>query len=153
MPHHISAGTCDRPDGAAIPGLQLPVNSADGPGGCGDECSGRVLAAASPPGTYTITATALGFGKFTTTAALLVAQPATVNMKLPVSVDVTSVDVSAATETINTTDATMGDAINNETIMQLPSEGRNPQTLLALPLGVLFSEAAQPGGKRRGTVR
>jgi hypothetical protein len=104
------------------------------------------------PGTYTITATAPGFGKFTTTAQLLVAQPATVNMKLQVSSDVVSVDVSAATETINTTDATIGNAINNETIMQLPSEGRNPQTLLALQPGVLFIGKTDSTESRNGVV-
>ena len=105
------------------------------------------------PGTYTITATAVGFGKFITTAQLLVAQPATVNMKLQVSSDVVSVDVSAATETINTTDATIGNAINNETIMQLPSEGRNPQTLLALQPGVLFiGSNTQSTESRNGVV-
>jgi hypothetical protein len=91
-----------------------------------------------PPGKYEVTVEAPGFAKQTLTAELLVAQPATVNMKMGITGETVSVDVSSATETINTTDATIGNAINNETIMKLPSEGRNPQTLLALQPGVLY---------------
>ena len=133
-------GLVTDPTGAAIPGATVViVNSANGARvDAVTNSQGEYSLQQIPPGTYTITATAPGFGKFTTTAQLLVAQPATVNMKLQVSSDIVSVDVSATTETINTTDATIGNAINNETIMQLPSEGRNPQTLLALQPGVLF---------------
>jgi Carboxypeptidase regulatory-like domain len=133
-------GLVTDPTGAAIPGATVGlVNAANGARiDAVTNAQGEYSLQQIPPGTYTITATAPGFGKFTTTAALLVAQPATVNMKLQVNSDIVSVDVSAATETINTTDATIGNAINNETIMQLPSEGRNPQTLLALQPGVLF---------------
>jgi Carboxypeptidase regulatory-like domain len=90
------------------------------------------------PGKYTISIEATGFGRKSVTAELLVAQPATINAQLGVSTQTVEVDVSGATETINTTDATIGNAINNETIMQLPSEARNPQTLLSLQPGVLF---------------
>jgi Carboxypeptidase regulatory-like domain len=133
-------GLVTDPTGAAIPGAAVSiVNAANGARiDTVSNAQGEYSLQQIAPGTYTITATAAGFGKFTTTAQLLVAQPATVNMKLQVSVDVVSVDVSSATETINTTDATIGNAIDNETIMILPSEGRNPQTLLALQPGVLF---------------
>jgi len=141
--------------GAAIPGASVAlVNAANGVRvDAVTNSQGEYSLQQIAPGTYTITATASGFGKFTTTAQLLVAQPATVNMKLQVSADVVSVDVSAATETINTTDATIGNAINNETIMQLPSEGRNPQTLLALQPGVLFiGSNTQSTESRNGVV-
>ena len=141
--------------GAAIPGASVViVNAANGvKADAVTNSQGEYSFQQIAPGTYTITVTASGFGKFTTTAQLLVAQPATVNMKLQVSADVVSVDVSAATETINTTDATIGNAINNETIMQLPSEGRNPQTLLALQPGVLFiGSNTQSTESRNGVV-
>ena len=141
--------------GAAIPEASVViVNAANGvKADAVTNSQGEYSFQQIAPGTYTITVTASGFGKFTTTAQLLVAQPATVNMKLQVSADVVSVDVSAATETINTTDATIGNAINNETIMQLPSEGRNPQTLLALQPGVLFiGSSTQSTESRNGVV-
>ncbi|RSL14819.1 outer membrane receptor protein involved in Fe transport [Edaphobacter aggregans] len=148
-------GLVTDPAGAAIPGASVViVNAANGVRvDAVTNSQGEYSLQQIAPGTYTITATAPGFGKFTTTAQLLVAQPATVNMKLQVSADVVSVDVSAATETINTTDATIGNAINNETIMQLPSEGRNPQTLLALQPGVLFiGSNTQSTESRNGVV-
>ena len=104
------------------------------------------------PGTYTITVTASGFGKFTATAQLLVAQPATVDARLSVTADTVTVDVSATAATINTTDATIGNAIDNQTIMTLPSEGRNPQTLLALQPGVLFLGNTTSADSRNGVV-
>ena len=147
-------GLVTDPTGAAIPGAAVViVNSANGAKvDAVTNAQGEYSLQQIAPGTYTISATAPGFGKFTTTAALLVAQPATVNMKLQVNSDIVSVDVSAATETINTTDATIGNAINNETIMQLPSEGRNPQTLLALQPGVLFLGKTDSTESRNGVV-
>src|SRR6202046_4042417 len=147
-------GLVTDPTGAAIPGATVGlVNAANGARiDAVTNAQGEYSLQQIPPGTYTSTATAPGFGKFTTTAALLVAQPATVNMKLQVNSDIVSVDVSSTTETINTTDATIGNAINNETIMQLPSEGRNPQTLLALQPGVLFIGSSTPSTESRNGV-
>ena len=104
------------------------------------------------PGKYIITTEAPGFGKQTTTAELLVAQPATVNVKLGITADNVTVDVSGTAATVNTTDATIGNAINNETIMELPSEGRNPQTLLALQPGVLYIGTTTAADSRNGSV-
>ena len=49
-----------------------------------------------------------------------------------------SVNVSADAATLNTTDATIGDAVNNATIQALPMEGRNVPDLLSLQPGVLY---------------
>ncbi|HMH14815.1 MAG TPA: carboxypeptidase-like regulatory domain-containing protein [Edaphobacter sp.] len=147
-------GLVTDPTGAAIPGAAVAiVNGANGSRiDAVTNSEGEYSLQQIAPGTYTISVTAPGFGKFTTTAQLLVAQPATVNVKLQVNIDVVSVDVSSATETINTTDATIGNAINNETLMQLPSEGRNPQTLLALQPGVLFIGNTNSMESRNGVV-
>ena len=47
-------------------------------------------------------------------------------------------NVSAATETLNTNDASLGNAMNNVTIQALPSETRNVPDLLSLQPGVFF---------------
>ena len=104
------------------------------------------------PGDYTITVNANGFAQHVVTATLLVAQPATVDVALGVTAQNETVDVSVATETINTTDATIGNAIDSETIMELPSEARNPQTLLALQPGVLYIGGTGSAESRNGTV-
>ncbi len=90
------------------------------------------------PGTYTITAKAVGFGEQSKKAELLVNQPATVNFHLSVQSASTTVDVSAEAQTLNTTDATIGNSMNNAMIQALPAEGRNVPDLLSLQPGVLY---------------
>ena len=49
-----------------------------------------------------------------------------------------TVDVTSAVQTLNTSDATVGDSVGNDTIQSLPMEGRDPVSLLTLQPGVLF---------------
>lgn len=139
--------------GAAIPAATITLKSTE---------KGNVVSASSngqgeysfqqlTPGKYAITVVATGFAKKDLTANLLVAQPATINVRLGVTESI-SVDVSGAAETLNTMDATIGNAINNETIMELPSEARNPQTLLALQPGVLYIGKTDSSDSRNGVV-
>ncbi len=126
--------------GAAIPGATVSlVNSAVGTVATAKtNGQGEYAFQQLTPGKYTITATMAGFAKYVVTADLLVAQPATINLKMGVTAESVTVDVSAAAQTLNTTDASIGNSIDNQTIMELPSEARNPQTLLALQPGVLY---------------
>jgi hypothetical protein len=90
------------------------------------------------PGTYVITANGSGFGSQSKQADLLVNQPATINFKLTVQATAVTVDVSSEAETLNTTDASIGNSVNNATIQALPMEGRNVTDLLSLQPGVLY---------------
>jgi len=92
------------------------------------------------PERYRITVAFSGFATQTVTAELLVGQPATINFILTVKSESVTVDVSAEAETLNLTDATIGNAVGNATIETLPMEGRDPVNLLSLhrqhgPLG------------------
>jgi hypothetical protein len=69
---------------------------------------------------------------------VLVNQPATVNLALSVQATTVTLNVSAESETLNTTDASIGNAVNNATIEALPMEGRNVPDLLSLQPGVLY---------------
>ena len=91
-----------------------------------------------PPAHYLITAEAGGFGKQSKTAELLVNQPATINFALSVEASNVTVDVSGSAQTLNTTDASEGNSIGNQMIQSIPSDGRDPISLLALQPGVLF---------------
>ena len=147
-------GVVTDPSGAVIGGAQVSIDNPE-TGSKSQTVSnshGEYQFEQIAPGRYTITVQASGFGTYKTSATLLVSQPATVDAKLKVNVDITQVDVSTTTETINTTDATIGNAVNNETIMQLPTEGRNPQTLLALQPGVLFLGNTGTADSRNGAV-
>lgn len=90
------------------------------------------------PGTYSITVTATGFGIQTKVSELLVNLPATVNFTLSVQSVSERVDVSGTVATLNTTDATIGNAVDNTEIQALPMEGRNVPDLLSLQPGVLY---------------
>jgi len=146
-------GTITDTSGAAIPNADITLKNSE---------VGTVLTAKAnghgeyslqqiPPGKYRISIVSPGFATKEVIADLLVAQPATINARLSVTETLT-VDVSGSAETLNTTDATIGNAINNETIMELPSEARNPQTLLALQPGVLYIGNTNSNDSRNGAV-
>src|ERR1022692_3001627 len=63
-----------------------------------------------PPAKYLISVTAQGLGSQSKTAELLVNQPATIDFKLSIESNQITVDVSASAQTLNTTDATLGDS-------------------------------------------
>src|SRR5580658_498869 len=90
------------------------------------------------PGTYRIQADAAGFSTQAKQAELLVDQPATINFVMAVQASSATVDVSGTAQTLNVTDATIGNAVDNSTIEALPMEGRNVPDLLSLQPGVLY---------------
>ena len=133
-------GVITDPSGATVPNASIELN---------DTASGQRLTAKAgksgeyqlnqiPPATYTVSATAAGFGSQAKSAQLLVNQPATINFALTVQSSNEVVDVSATAATLNTSDATLGDSKNNDLIQALPSETRNVPDLLSLEPGVFF---------------
>jgi hypothetical protein len=95
---------------------------------------------ALPPGVYTLSAEASGFRKYERkNLQLLVNTPATANVILEIGTSSQTVEVSAATETLNTTDASLGNAFDENQIKQLPMEGRNIPDLLSLQAGVTYT--------------
>jgi hypothetical protein len=133
-------GTIKDPSGALVPGatVTLQNQSIDKTISAVTNDSGVYQFAQIPPAHYLITATANGFGNQSKTAELLVDQPATIDFKLSVQGNAVTVDVSSSAQTLNTTDATLGDSVGNETIQALPMEGRDPISLLTLQPGVLY---------------
>jgi Carboxypeptidase regulatory-like domain len=139
-PNTSLRGTIKDPSGALVPGATITlVNAANGQTlSATADSTGNYAFPQIPPATYTITVTATGFGAQSKKATLLVSQPATVNFTLSVQTNSVTVDVSATTETLNTTDASLGNAVGNTTVQALPMEGRNPIALLTLQPGVLY---------------
>jgi hypothetical protein len=133
-------GTVKDPSSALVPGSKVTL---------ADAANGKTFTATAnslgfysfaqiPPATYIITVSATGFGNQSKKAELLVDQPATVDFVLTVQSSMVTVDVSAAAQTLNTTDATLGDSVGNATIQALPMEGRDPIALLTMQPGVLY---------------
>ena len=133
-------GVIKDPSGALVPVATVSLV---------DKANGKVFKAVSsgsglyqfaqiPPARYSIQVSASGFADQTKTAELLVNQPATIDFTLSVQASAVTVDVSATAQTLNTSDATLGDSVGNMTIESLPMEGRDPVSLLTLQPGVLY---------------
>lgn len=126
--------------GAVIPGAMITLNNT---------ASGQVLHITATargeyqlpqiaPSHYVITAEAPGFGSQKKAAELLVNQPATINFTLGAATSGTVVEVNESAQTLNNTDATIGNAFDNATIQALPTETRNVPDLLSLQPGVFY---------------
>ena len=93
-----------------------------------------------PPGTYTLTVEMAGFRKWEQKSLqLLVNSPSTQNVTLEVGTTTETVEVSAQAVTLNTTDASLGIAFNENQVKQLPLESRNVPDLLSLQAGVVYT--------------
>lgn len=153
-------GVIKDPSGAVVPGATITLtNNATGQsqtatsGATGDYTFAQIA-----PAQYTIKVTASGFAPQSKTAEVLVNQPATVDFAMSVQATSQVVNVSAEAQTINTTDASLGGAMDNALIQALPSETRNVPDLLSLEPGVLYlptlggSESNPGGDSRSGAV-
>lgn len=133
-------GTVKDPTGAIVSGATVTIS---------DKASGQTQTTQSTgsgeyrfvqiqPAKYTITISSSGFADQTKEAELLVNQPATIDFTLSLQVSNEVVNVSTAAQTLNTTDASLGNSTDNATIQALPSETRNVPDLLSLQPGVFF---------------
>ena len=146
-------GVVTDPTGAVVPGATISLFA---------QATGQTIKTTSKstgeyqlpqiaPAKYTITVTAEGFGSQVKSAEILVNQPATVNFALSLKTNNEVVDVTEAAQTLNTNDASMGQATDNATIQSLPSEQRNVPDLLSLQPGVLYLGSGD-GTSRSGSV-
>jgi Carboxypeptidase regulatory-like domain len=133
-------GTVKDPAGALVPGAKITIlNKEKGTTfSAVSNSAGLYTFAQIPPAKYTITATAPGFGNLSKVAELLVNQPATIDFSLTIQTSNETVDVSATAQTLNTTDATLGDSVANDQIQSMPMDGRDPISLLSLQPGALY---------------
>ncbi len=147
-------GVVKDPSGALLPGAKVTIT---------DTATGQARATVADsagvyqfvqirPAKYTITVSATGFGNQTKSAELLVNQPATVDFTLTVQASTETIDVSASAQTLNTTDASLGNSADNAEIQALPSETRNVPELLSLQPGVLYLPSATTNDSRSGAV-
>ena len=92
----------------------------------------------SPPATYVLTVTVAGFATIKQDNVTLQVQPATLDMTLQVAGTTEVVEVSGAAPLVNATDASQGNVFNSIQLTSLPSEGRDPVSILSLQPGVTF---------------
>ncbi len=136
------SGIVSDPSGAVIPNASLEIeNLATGLKRTGaSDAQGAYAFLQVAPGKYKLTVKANGFRTATVNdMQLLVNNPATFNVKMEVGQVTETVAVTAEAESLNTVDASLGNAISNKPIVQLPLNARNIVSLLALQPGVVFT--------------
>ena len=136
------SGTVTDPSGAVVPSATIILESS-ATGVRREDTSdpqGRYSFAQVTPGTYKITAKAAGFNDVVIgEARLLVNTPTTLNIVFEkVGQTQTTIAVTAEAAQLNTTDASLGNAIGDKPILQLPFNARNVVGLLAIQPGVTF---------------
>jgi len=133
-------GTVADPSGAVIPGATISIVNIE-TGAARDAVSdtqGRYTMPQLTPGTYTLTAKSSGFADVVIARVeLLVNQPATVPITFEkVGSTKTTIEVADAATQVNTTDASLGNAIGGSAIVELPFFARNVVNLLQFQPGV-----------------
>src|SRR3954454_6103224 len=104
------------------------------------DTSGRYIFTTLPVANYALRVEAQGIQKATRPAFRLeIQQQATVDVELQVGEVTSTVQVEATAPLLNTTSATLGQVIENRTIMSLPTNTRNPLSLVALAPGITGS--------------
>jgi hypothetical protein len=134
-------GTVTDPAGAVVPDATITLSSAEIAVNLTTQTdkSGFYQFQAVRPATYVMSVTASGFAVFKQSGlVLLVSTPATSDVKLQLASGTTTVEVEAATQTINTQDATIGNTFDSRQILALPFEGRDAAGVLSLQPGVTF---------------
>jgi len=110
-----------------------------------------------PPATYAVTVTAGGFAVMRReNVTLLVNSPATLNFTMQVEGATIKVEVTSEAPQVNTQDASIGNAFTERQLIRLPSEGRDPVSILSLQPGVTFigsdKQIDQSNDSRGGSV-
>jgi hypothetical protein len=133
-------GTISDPSGAAIVDAQVSVTNA----GTNvtveshTNSSGIYVVPFLQPGIYTLTAKQNGFETSTqNNVALHVGGNISIDFTLQVGSTSAAVTVTAATPLINTNSASLGQVIDNQRIVDLPLDGRDPISLAGLSTGVV----------------
>ena len=135
-------GSVTDKTGAVITGASVKINNLQTGYGRATTTGelGTYEFVALPPGTYTLTVEKENFRKYEQSSLqLLVNVPTTVNIAMEIGTVSQTVEVTGQTETLNTTDASIGAAFGESQIKQLPLEGRNIPDLLTLQAGVVYT--------------
>jgi hypothetical protein len=146
------SGRVTDPTGAAIAGAVVEITNiaTDAKRRVVSDSAGLYAFNQVTPGDYRVTAIHPGFSTETIQkVTLVVSSPSTIAIKLNVGAVSETVSVSSASVQVNTTDASIGNAITEKPIQELPFEARNPVGLLALQPGVTYIPT---GDYRSGSV-
>ncbi|HET7221022.1 MAG TPA: TonB-dependent receptor [Vicinamibacterales bacterium] len=95
------------------------------------------------PGTYRVTAELSGFTKATREVELRIADRLEVDLSLATGTTVETVNVTADTPLLETTNASLGNVVDSRRIAQLPTPHGDPYALIGLAAGVTYTGSAR----------
>ena len=148
-------GTVTDPTGAVIPTAAITIVSTEtgAQRSTVSDSQGRFTMSQVTPGKYKLTAKTPGFSDVVVdNLELLVNQPATIPIVFEkIGATKETVTVEAAAQQVNTTDATLGNAIGATAITELPFFARNITNLLAAQPGVTMFNS-NSSDSRNGAV-
>ncbi len=151
----VISGEVKDSSGAIVPGVTVTVTNkaTNATREAQSNTSGEFSFPALQPGNYELKATLPGFRTVTQAVELQVQGAPRVNFKMEVGELAESMVVSAVAPLITTENATVGTVIENRRIVELPLNGRNYLSLVALSPNVSaeFAGAGQAGDRQGGS--
>lgn len=133
-------GSVQDPSGAVVVGAKVVARN-EGTGveyGATTTSAGTFALSSLPPGPYTITVTMAGFQTFSSIHnTLTVGAPLVVDVTLKVGAVAETVQVEGTYERLETSHAMVSDVVSRQAVVELPLNGRNPLSLIALQPGLV----------------
>jgi len=135
-------GTVTDPSGAVLSGAKVSItNTATNQTiETTSNSAGAYNSGALGPGTYKVQVTQKGFNTVSTTTMVLVGNTATVNARMTLGQETTTIEVQASSIQVNTEQATVQGVLNSTQIENLPVNGRNFLDLAQLEPGVQIQD-------------
>jgi Carboxypeptidase regulatory-like domain len=112
--------------------------------------TGEFLIPDLPPGVYSVSALKPGFQEEKNDVEVVVSRVTSINFRLPVASQASTVMVSAEVASIETTSTTLTGVVNTQTVSDLPMNGRDFRQMLKLAPGVSPAVASINGSRTRG---
>ena len=134
------------PEGAVVPDASIMVKETQtgATSRTKSDKAGEYFVPFLPPGDYTITVTSKGFEVLSRNGIKLQAQEhPIVDLSLTVGSQSQTVTVTAEAPLLDQADASIGDTISTESVADLPLNGRAPEMLAQLSVGVAMSAAPE----------
>jgi len=135
-------GTVTDPSGAILSGTKVTiVNTNTGQTiDLESNTSGAFNSGPLQPGSYKVTVAQKGFSTVTSTAVVQVGNTSTVNIKMPLGAESTTIEVQASSVQVNTEQASVQGVLTTQQIDNLPVNGRNFLDLAQLEPGVQIQD-------------
>jgi len=149
------SGTVSDPAGAAVSGAKVTVTdiASNAERTTETDKNGEFNFVQLPPGTYKVEVVKDGFrASITSKVSVLIATPTNLDIRMEIGAISERVIVESAAPTLNTEDASVGNAFNEDQVKSLPFLARNVVNLLTLQPGVVFTGRSDTDRLSMGSI-